>query len=722
METDRLHPEISCSEKMGKDTENVLDLANISFFSFPIKNVHPKKNVSCLQVYKFVISESYRTKTENLRRLQTKQERDNMKASDLDYVTFSGKFSKRANSGLIEHSNYFCVDLDHVGNEEELEYLKQAIASVIEPAMMFRSPSGDGLKVVVQIDITLASHEQYFLALQTFFKREFGKDIDEKCKDVSRACFLCYDPNCYYSDNPTLLDSDFIKSYQPQPTTIQPTTLQPNPIIDEQEIIGRLNVWINNRMTFSNGNRNKFVFDLCGAYNRYGIQEQTALSNLLQYAESGFTTNEIKAIVRSTYNNRSLHGIASFETPSSKQTKPVAKDSMKMETPLMPIDGLPDFLQHLIKECTRIYGTHRDLWTAAIIAATSSAMGQSVILKTKYENAALFWLCVVGPSGLGKSEPFDFAFKPIHDIDYKSIDEFKKQKRDYQALTGDSTCRPPEPCKQLIAVDVTPEKLMNMMSINPRGITIMREELQGWLNDFGRYSKSGEQQNMLSTWSQKLYKVSRKGDGDDSIPYPFINVFGGTHPKMLKEFAKDGREVNGFLPRFCFVYPSRIKVQEYTDEEISPALREVWEEYIHNLLSIPGFRQEIGLSAEATKVYSDYFNKNATLKNSGQLPDYMLEVTAKLDIIVLRLALLLHFANWACTSEQHLQIKPETMRHAIAIAEYFRLTARKVYDQIKSTRMDNKTLAKAMSDRGKSQTEIANVLDITQQAVSKFLK
>ena len=120
-----------------------------------------------------------------------------------------------------------------------------------------------------------------------------------------------------------------------------------------------------------------------------------AMDNLLQYAETGFTKSEIQAIIRSIYNNTAFHGIAQFDpsTDSKMQPQDTNKPDLEIEpetTPLMPIDGFPDFVQHFILECSRIYGTHRDLWTSAIFAATSTALGQSVILKTKFMNPPLF--------------------------------------------------------------------------------------------------------------------------------------------------------------------------------------------------------------------------------------------------------------------------------------------------------------------------------------------
>lgn len=698
---------------------------SFSVYKAPIKNTIPLRSVTIDDVCKVLRSNKYKPITEKLRSLPSKDEKAMCKALELDYTTFSGTFTKRSNTALLQRSVYFCIDIDHVGDSDAIQPLKQQIRGYFDPALMFVSPSGDGLKVVFRIDITQGTHEQYFTAFQNFFRNELHAEIDEKCKDVSRATFLCYDPECFNSENPTILGKEFIDTY----TTLQPTTIQPGVEIltDQSLIIDRLKVWINKTQSFVEGNRNKFVSELCGAFNRYGIAEHKALETLLQYSVPGFTASEIQATVRSIYGNSAFHNTAHFEATTGQETKPQGPDTVEA-TPLMPIDGFPDFMQQMINECTRIYGTHRDLWAAAFFAATSSALGQSVMLKTQYENTPLFWIAVVSPSGVGKSEPFKVALKRLHELDFVAFTEYQRQYKQWQidkklTAKGDT---PPDPpvCKQNIIVDSTPEAMAKAMTVNPRGITIFRDELHGWFLDFGRYSKSGEQQNMLSTWSQQVFKVNRVGSENLFISDPFVNVFGGIQTGLLSELAKENRSVNGFLPRFCFVFPDKIETPRFQREELEPSIKIHYQTYIERLLSITGNRDEIRLNHEALELYGDFVNKNADINDSGKQADYLNEVNAKLNIIVLRAALLFHFSNWACTGNNPPEITATTMQAAINLTEYFRITAKKVYRIINQESETNskKDIAKYLMTLGNSQNEIANVLKVSQPYINKVLR
>lgn len=183
----------------------------LSVYTKPITNTKPTKSVSIEDVYTVITSNKYKASTEKLRSLETKQDRDSFKQKELDYATFSGTFATRSDSALIEHSGYFCVDLDHLTNLQEY---KEKIIRSYAPVMIFTSPSGDGLKIVYQIDITKGTHKEFYFAFEEYFKSEFKIKIDVACKDVSRACFLCHDPKAYFTKSPDILGFEFLGLYK----------------------------------------------------------------------------------------------------------------------------------------------------------------------------------------------------------------------------------------------------------------------------------------------------------------------------------------------------------------------------------------------------------------------------------------------------------------------------------------------------------------------------
>ena len=153
-----------------------------------------------------IISDKWAQTTAYLRS-QSPLVQKSIKCRQLNFVTFSGIFTQRRASHLVRHSNLLCFDYDHIGKEEELRTMKRNLIAdpLIDVQLIFRSPSGDGLKVVVGSDIyqsglaaqdVLRRHVSEYQRISQAISRSHGIESD-KTIDVARACFLCHDPEAY---------------------------------------------------------------------------------------------------------------------------------------------------------------------------------------------------------------------------------------------------------------------------------------------------------------------------------------------------------------------------------------------------------------------------------------------------------------------------------------------------------------------------------------------
>ncbi len=168
-----------------------------SFFKAPVQNTDPYKNIGLKDAYLVITGKYLKTPTKKLRLIEDKVENRNFKASQFPYVTFSGTFISRNEKSLIEHSGLIALDFDHIKNLQEIKS-KLLIDPFLETELLFISPNGNGIKWIVQIDISgKYSHAEMFLALFNYIKNTYEIEIDKACKDVSRATFLCYDPEAY---------------------------------------------------------------------------------------------------------------------------------------------------------------------------------------------------------------------------------------------------------------------------------------------------------------------------------------------------------------------------------------------------------------------------------------------------------------------------------------------------------------------------------------------
>ena len=153
-------------------------------------------DVTLIDVYDYIIGPTAVNRTRELRSIIDIKEARKYKSRYFDYCTFSGIFSKRSDQALVQHSGLLCLDFDHLKNLEEV---RQQLLNddYFETQLLFVSPSGDGLKWIINIDISKTTHADYFRAVANYLKQTYNVDVDQSGKDVSRACFLPYDPDCY---------------------------------------------------------------------------------------------------------------------------------------------------------------------------------------------------------------------------------------------------------------------------------------------------------------------------------------------------------------------------------------------------------------------------------------------------------------------------------------------------------------------------------------------
>lgn len=174
-----------------------LTLPCIQYFRAPASTVNSREAVSIAMLFQYITGERYHRETELLRTLTDEKERKSFKAKHFDFVTFSGTFSYRKDSCLIQHSNLLCLDLDHVGPQLEELKLQLPADPLLETELLFTSPSGDGLKWVVEIDLSRCSHRQWFTAIRHYVRATYAIEVDEKCINESRSCFLPKDLTAY---------------------------------------------------------------------------------------------------------------------------------------------------------------------------------------------------------------------------------------------------------------------------------------------------------------------------------------------------------------------------------------------------------------------------------------------------------------------------------------------------------------------------------------------
>ena len=223
----------------------------VSFFRAPIRNITPQAQVSILQVYRYITGNYAKLATERLRSIADHNEARKFKAEAFDYVTFSGCFSTRRNGELIEHSGFMCFDIDKIESEEQLQNIKASLVAEerLHTVLLFRSPSGNGLKWVVEVpdrvwltqitddrlqitDVIVKNHRVLYERIQEYLFEKYAIETDHT-SDVARPCYLCYDDDAYY-DEPT---SEFLVDKSRDARLVRPiANHNPLPIVQHADI------------------------------------------------------------------------------------------------------------------------------------------------------------------------------------------------------------------------------------------------------------------------------------------------------------------------------------------------------------------------------------------------------------------------------------------------------------------------------------------------------
>jgi len=170
----------------------------ISFYMAPVTNVNPSKEIDLFQIYQAITGHYYKKATELFRAMEPGEAKAAFKKSRFDHVTFAGTFTARKTEGLKNLSGYAVFDFDHLQEPGKLKGLLIA-DPFLDVQMIFTSPSGDGLKMIL-FNEDAAPYNIFYGVVVNYLKNKypiFAANLDGKTKDIARTCFLCHDANAF---------------------------------------------------------------------------------------------------------------------------------------------------------------------------------------------------------------------------------------------------------------------------------------------------------------------------------------------------------------------------------------------------------------------------------------------------------------------------------------------------------------------------------------------
>jgi len=207
--------------------------------------------------------------------------------------------------------------------------------------------------------------------------------------------------------------------------------------------------------------------------------------------------------------------------------------------------------------------------------------------------------------------------------------------------------------------DSTIEQLTILMQ-GSHGMTILRDELSGFLMNLDRYAGGGsDRQFYLSAYSGEIYHVDRVSREPISIQNTYLTIIGGIQPSVAQAIfaAREGVE-DGLFERFaCMAYPSDIREWQPGDEAVDEPARQAYEGMCRTLLNtqwpstlqagdVENQPSHCAFDKEAQAIFNAWYERHMrALRTMGDDP--MVGFMGKAQGFLGRICLTLHLARWA---------------------------------------------------------------------------
>jgi len=119
----------------------------------------------------------------------------------LPNVTFSGVFEdERKDENIVMYNQLMIIDIDKIGPRKLISLRRELRINPFTVAF-FAGPS-KGIKVLFKVNTEAHEHKTYaFCAVKEHFSRMYNVEIDPTGKNISRLCFVSYDPDMYINEN-----------------------------------------------------------------------------------------------------------------------------------------------------------------------------------------------------------------------------------------------------------------------------------------------------------------------------------------------------------------------------------------------------------------------------------------------------------------------------------------------------------------------------------------
>ncbi len=381
---------------------------------------------------------------------------------------------------------------------------------------------------------------------------------------------------------------------------------------------------------------------------------------------------------------------------------------------------------------------------AALLVALGAAIGARCALKPKRRDDWIvppnLWGGVVGLPSQKKTPAINASMRFLDRLEVKAAEELEEQKQihavemaafeaqesaikaamktavkdkanqgkldaamaDLRALQA-----PEEPqARRFKSSDATVPKLGEILSRNPAGLLVFRDELIGLLSSFEREGNEGDRAFYLEGFNGTgSFPIDRIGRGELNIPNHCLSVFGGIQPDLLERYLSEivhRLNNDGLIQRFqVLVYPDPV-AWEWRDRRPVQGAREAVRDLFGHLSTFDPIQDGAAPADDFVKLphfsfddaaqelfieWSHHLHRKLIASEENPM---MAQHLGKFEKLFCGVALIMHLADGRTGP-----VQDDSAMRAAAWCEYLAGHARRIYGSVEAARVNTaKTLAR----------------------------
>ena len=333
--------------------------------------------------------------------------------------------------------------------------------------------------------------------------------------------------------------------------------------------------------------------------------------------------------------------------------------------PNFPLDVLPQVLIEYAQGYSDSSGFDVGAFAFTTLFGTMGLIDKRARIKASdsWHQPPTIWAALADSSGGGKSMVINTGAKLLNSINKKIVadsmrefDTFNKTKSSLPRIEGAELQKPD--WHQIVVEDTTTEALADVLKTNPRGVTLIADEMTGFIGNLDAYSGGGGDRDRgiyLSAYDGGSKTINRKGAGYTYVPNFAVSILTGVQPAKLADLYKKSAAggADGLYQRFLTynMQPAKsmnINSKLGTFTEINAqALADQVERWTQDNVFLSNFPS---LSSEAAEVVEDYCNAISGIAKRTENERFR-EHLFKYKGFLLRIALGLHVIHAAGRGE-----------------------------------------------------------------------